>query len=290
VIAGITLNGLFCTAESNGDGSHPYLWVVLLKVDDQTIGSGELVDAVSYLPGLTGAQLVIKQGMHTGDTASISDLQAHLVTQFDSAETTKNVILVAVLWDDNDTPFDAVAAGYDAFLFGTRDAIAAKLPALNSTAGGQAVIDEVKAAINTKVHDAISGKLSAWDKFNIWPGTETLDSVIGNAFVRFDLTKPTPSLFNLDFGAGSQHAYRIDCSMSVTDDPCESELIEVRGIQDTIANIRGALQQLSTHENKQDQIDKLETELSAQQARLTTAEAELNQCQIRSNIGPGRTQ
>jgi hypothetical protein len=285
MITSIVLNQLVCAAESNGGGSHPYLWAELLQIDNRTIDSGALVASIGFAPPPIGAQLVITEGMRAGDTAPIPAPQARLAAQFDQAESIKDLILVAVLWDRHDTPIDAILAGYDAFLGSARDAVAKNLEALSSASGDvvNAAVDEVRAEINQQVNDAISGKLSTLDKVEIAAGLETSDSVIGSAFVHFALAQGNPpSGFSLAFGSGSTHDYRIDGTITVTVDPCESELIRVQAANQAIANTRSALKQLIGHEGPatEKQIEILDAELSTQQARLAAAQADLNLCRI----------
>jgi hypothetical protein len=63
MIISITLDQLSCNTETEGGGSHPYLWAVLLQVDDKTIASGALVAEIAFAPSPTGAQIIIAEGM-----------------------------------------------------------------------------------------------------------------------------------------------------------------------------------------------------------------------------------
>jgi hypothetical protein len=282
MITSISLDQLSCISESEGGGSHPYLWAVLLQVDDETIKSGARAATVGFAPSPTGAQLAIDDGMRAGDTAAIPVLQVRMAARFDSAEHTKHLILVAALLDHHDTPFDAILAGYDAFLGATQEQVAAHVFELGSTSKDvqAAAKDEVKAAVNTAVNDAISAKLTLWDKIMIKIHYKTPDSTIGNGFIDFDLTSAVPPPFNLAFGSGSAHDYRIDGTIAVSNDPCESEFVRVRAARQTVANTQAALKNLLAHESSsnQKQIEKLEDEVAAQQALLAAAQADLNQC------------
>jgi hypothetical protein len=292
MITSITLDQLSCTTETEGGGSRPYLWAVLLQVDDQTIASGALVALIGFAPSPTGAQIVIAEGMRAGGTAPVPAPQQRLAAQFDPGQERRDLILITVLWDQHDLPFDAILAGYDAFLGTSRDAVAASLVALGSSSPEirQAATDAVKATVNQHVNDAIEGKLSLVDKLEIKAHLKTPDKVIDSAFVHLAVAEEaSASMLSLPFGAGSGHDYRIDGTFTVTADPCEAELIRIRAARQAIENTEGALKQLNGHEGPgtEKQIELLEEELSTQKGRLAVAEADLTQCRASTSAIPG---
>jgi hypothetical protein len=118
----ITLHQLSCNTETQDGGSNPYLWAVLLQVDDKTIASGALVARIAFAPSPTGAQIIIAEGMRAGGTAPVPAPQQRLAAQFDPGQERRDLILITVLWDQHGFPFDAILAGYDAFLGTSRDA------------------------------------------------------------------------------------------------------------------------------------------------------------------------
>jgi hypothetical protein len=292
MITSITLDQLSCNTETEGGGSHPYLWAVLLQVDDQTIASGALVARIGFAPSPTGAQIIIADGMGAGGTAPVPAPQQRMAAQFDPGQQRRDLILITVLWDQHDLPFDAILAGYDAFLGTSRDAVAANLVALGSSDPGtqQAAIDAVKTTINQQVNDAIDAKLSLVFKLEVKAGLKTPDKVIDSAFAHFAVAEAdSASTLSLPFGAGTSHDYRIDGTFTVTADPCEAELIRIRAAQEAIANTEGALKQLFGHEGPgvEKQIELLEAELSTQKGLLAAAEADLSQCRVRTSAIPG---
>jgi hypothetical protein len=292
MITSITLDQLSCNTETEGGGSRPYLWAVLLQVDDQTIASGALVARIGFAPSPTGAQIIIAEGMRAGGTAPVPAPQQRMAAQFDPGQQRRDLILITVLWDQHDLPFDAILAGYDAFLGTSRDAVAANLVALGSDSPEvqQAAIDAVTATVNQQVNDAIEGKLSLVDKLEIKAHLKTPDQVIDSAFAHFAVAEAdSASTLSLSFGAGSGHDYRIDGTFTVTADPCEADLIRIRAAQQAIANTEGALKQLNGHEGPaaDKQRELLEEELSTQQSRLAAAEADLSQCRASTSATPG---
>jgi hypothetical protein len=292
MITSITLDQLSCSTETEGGGSHPYLWAVLLQVDDKTIASGALVARIGFAPSPIGAQIIIAEGMRAGATAQVPAPQQRMAAQFDPGQERRDLILITVLWDQHDLPFDAVLAGYDAFLGTSRDAVAANLAALGSSSPEiqQAATDAVKATVNQQVNDAIDGKLSLVFKLEIKAHLKTPDKVIDSAFAHFAVAEAdSTSMLSLPFGAGSGHDYRIDGTFTVIADPCESELIRIRAAQEAIANTEGALKKLIGHEgpSTEKQIELLEEELSTQKNLLAVAEADLSQCRARTSATPG---
>jgi hypothetical protein len=292
MITSITLDQLSCHTETEGGGSHPYLWAVLLQVDDQTIASGALVARIGFAPSPDGAQIIISEGMRAGGTAPVPAPQQRMAAQFDPGQQRRDLILITVLWDQHDLPFDAILAGYDAFLGTSRDAVAANLVALGSSDPGtqQAAIDAVEATVHQQVNDAIDAKLSPVFKLEVKAGLKTPDKVIDSAFAHFAVAEAdSASTLSLPFGAGSGHDYQIDGTFTVTADPCEAELIRIRAAQQAIANTEGALKQLFGHEGPgtEKQIELLEAELSTQKGLLAAAEADLSQCRVRTSATPG---
>jgi hypothetical protein len=287
VIVSIELQQLRCRAESDANGSRPYLWVELLQVDDDTLSSTAQVASVAWPPPPAGAQVVIHEGMRAGHSAPIPDLLARLGAQFRPGQRTRDLIIVAALWDRRDTPFPAVLAGYEAFLPEVREAVAASVLALAGSSGAaqDAIINTIKKSITEKVKDAIESKLSTWDKFETWVGLEKQDRSIDAAFARLELEETSSSSqFALAFGAGSTDDYEVDCALVVTVDPCESELISVSAAQLDIATTQGAIRELEGSENgRTDQeLEQLRTELAAQEANLHAAEDALSICRTRN--------
>jgi hypothetical protein len=292
MITSITLDQLSCNTETEGGGSRPYLWAVLLQVDDETIASGALAARIGFAPSPIGAQIIIAEGMRAGGTAPVPAPQQRMAAQFDPGQQRRDLILITVLWDEHDLPFDDILAGYDAFLGTSRDAVAANLVALGSSSPDiqQAAIDAVTATVNQQVNDAIDGKLSLAFKLEVKVGLKTPDKVIDSAFAHFAVAEAaSASTLSLAFGAGTGHDYQIDGTFTVTADPCEAELIRIRAAQQAIANTEGALKKLNGHEGPgtEKQIELLEEELSAQQGRLAAAEADLSQCRASTSATPG---
>jgi hypothetical protein len=246
---------------------------------------------VAFPPPPIGAQVVIKEGMRAGDSAPIPDPMARLGAQFRPGQSIRDLVLVAALWDRQETPFAAVLAGYNAFLGEVGDAVAAKLGDLKTATDQKPIIDAIKATVRKHIEDAITGQLSWFDKFEIAINVEHPDQLIDSQFVLFELDeKDSSAPFALAFGAGTARDYQVNCELIVTADPCEAELIRIQAAQQAIENTKGALKQLGSAEgNAADKKrDQLEAELAAQTGRLAQAEADLSHCRTIHGAG-GKT-
>jgi hypothetical protein len=180
MLINIEFQQLRCISESDDDGAQPYLWTELLQIDDDTIASGAPVFAADHPPSPVRARVVIKEQMKAGDSALIPDLLARLNARFRSDPpplVRRDLILVAVLLDQRDTPGSAIVAGYDAFLSELPSEVANSLLALSETSGAEqdAVIKTIEDAVETQVDAAIADKIGALDKAGVWLGIESPD-------------------------------------------------------------------------------------------------------------------
>jgi hypothetical protein len=262
----------------------------IAAVDDDTISSGALVAEVGFAPSPTGAQVLVGGGIKPGDSTSVPDALARFGARVRPGQNHHDLVLVAVLWDKHDTPFEAVLAGYDAFLAEIREATAQHLIDLSGP-GKDAAEAAIKTALRTAVENAIKAKLSTADDTEIFLGIEQVDALIDSSFFSRTVDEHDSTFaFALAFGAGSPRSYEIDGQFMVTADPCENQAVRVSALQQQVANIRGALQQLNAGgENpaKEKQIEKLEAELVSKQAELDAAEADLTHCREGFVVGSG---
>ena len=189
----VALQNLNCFGENSetdgtsGSGSSPYIWPALVWISPTG-----LVEVVS--PPVESARLVIQNGMHTGQTADIPASEATLQFEYQNDQPPQGLILAVALWQKNSTPDNALNAGYLAFADGLQKAISANLLQLASTdeTVRQAAIAAVKMSVKQSVSSAIANGLSDWEKFEIWLGALTLDSVIDNSSTVFSSLVPAP--------------------------------------------------------------------------------------------------
>jgi hypothetical protein len=177
----ITLNTLQCIAESQSGGSNPYLWPAMVSIDKTTGNVGG-----AGIPA-ANAHNVLKQGMKAGDSTTIETTVGVISAVLDNTLANLAVILAVGMFSANQTPDDAVTAGYNAFQTALQAGVQSNLLALIST--DPAVVEQAQQEISDKVTaavtSAISNALSALQKVEIGLGTRTLDSTIGNGSTSF---------------------------------------------------------------------------------------------------------
>jgi len=282
VIVTIELQDLVCTDQFRSEGCRPYLWGVLLQVDDDTLGSGALVATVSFAPPPDGAFVPIASAMHAGDSAAIPGAVSRYGARFRSGQNRNDL----VLWDARDTPAGAVAAGYDAFIGEIRDAIADNL--LDLSTANEDQVGVIEAKINQRVHDkvesAIRGQLSDLQKVEVELGILTPDQPIDSAFRHVSIQDAASAeSFTLPFSDILNDDFALHAQMTVTSDPCEDQLARVGSAQRAIENTRGAIKQLRSKPESpkiEKEIEKLENELLVLQAKLAQAQHDLELCRI----------
>ena len=172
----VTLNELICVKESDGTGhSEPYIWPVLVWIDDR-------FDVHVAAPALGSARVVIKDDMRAGETAAIPASVGVLRFRFDDGAPIRGMILGAALWEEDETPGDAVRAGFLAFNSEIRAAIADNLAGLANEDDREATIATVTARVRDRVESSIRGALTTGEKIRVAAGTLNLDDVVGSDF------------------------------------------------------------------------------------------------------------
>jgi len=125
----ISLQSLHCNSTSDGASQAPYIWPILLCVDDTTLAKPDLL--VDVIPTrLADARVVIKSDMSAGQTADIPLPLGTLGVRFEDNLSIRWLILAVALWEENETPEAAVWAGFQAFSNELRAAVASSLPSL----------------------------------------------------------------------------------------------------------------------------------------------------------------
>lgn len=295
VFARVELHELRCNAVKGEDAASPYLWAVLLQVDDDTLAAGGAA-VVAFVPvGEGGGRTVIADGIRDGGSAVIPSPFARFPTWFRPGLIQRDLIFVAVLWDQRDTPGAAVDAGYGAFLSETPIAISNKLFELSGATGEDrdSLIEEIKGDVASKVEAAIKSQLSILEEIGMWSHVEWADRLIAADFVLFEqenVSKPFTLSFQTD--PPDPDDYTIESELVVTIIPCEAELIRVESLQQNVFNTKAALRQLAhahggepTPEDEQ-KAAQLEHELANEEAKLAAAQAALKKCRDRVVVGP----
>jgi len=288
----LELQQLQCNQQNDGsDGCNPYLWVVLLRIDDDTLGSNPPVAAVSPADP-SAPRLVVKGGMKAGDTAVVPDQVRYLGAHIRTDAAQRNLILITVLLDQRDTPWSAMAAGYSAFLNAAPAEVGSHLLQLQDPAQRDQAIKIITGNINNQVTGAIKAHLGLGDEIEIGLGIEKPDRVIANAFKDWEGVGLTSAgSFSLDF-ADASDGFVLGCQLRVSVDPCELQVAAVEGLQRAIANIEGRAKELingQVHETPaqvEAELEQLRLERLQEEAKLSAAEAALAKCRAEVHVGP----
>lgn len=203
--ATVTLERLLCLRESDGSGhSEPYLWPALVSIDDAlnvgiTTPRGDL------------ARVVVRNDMRAGEIFDIPAGVGALSRRTDSSF--RAVILVVALWEMDETPTDAMTAGFRAFASTLRAEIADKLAALGSVDEDEKAqaVEEIKKRVARRVESAIKDESSWWELL-----TRDFDDIIGTDFKGLeDLTSPvTPVSLAFNVSKGGRLLFYRDASQS----------------------------------------------------------------------------
>ncbi len=223
----ISLNTLQCNRESQSGGSNPYLWPAVVTIDKTTLLVGEI-----GIPD-SNAHNVLKRGMKPGDSLTIESTVGVITRFLDGPLTNFVIILTVAMFHDNETPDNAVRAGYDAFQSTLRDGVNSHLVALNSPdpsvvdLARQQIADAVTGAITT----AISDSLSTIQKGEVALGILTLDSTIGSASTSFSNLADTNFTLTIGDPMGGRLLYYVDASQTGGGDVSSPQVIGQGGWQ-----------------------------------------------------------
>jgi hypothetical protein len=293
------LGQLRCFEESDGSGhSEPYAWTVLVWADDATIMSPELV-GVFAPPVWSSARAVIRRGMKAGERAQMPVSQRAFAHVFEDNSAIKVQAIIVVLWEQDDTPDDAVDAAYEVFIPELRQAVIAfyiahdqRLPDPDSDEDMKEIVDAVEPAIR----EAVISKLSGWEKLQAWLGNFNFDDRIDfAAFVMESYAPGDPNrTFRLRFESeDGTNLYEIDGRLDFTQPPdpeaCLTELQAVRKARERVDGIQAELDQLAQDVRDADSTAEKEAliaearrvrreELLPANAALAAAERALTRC------------
>jgi hypothetical protein len=246
----MVLEQLRCFRESDASGhSEPYLWPVMIWIDDDTLATPALVGVAA--PALGNARIVIQDNMRAGQVAEIPGGVGVLRVRLDDNQSVRQIILAVALWENDETPDKAMRAGYQAFVSEMGLAIADNLLALRAATTPeerQPIIDAIKARVRSKVESAIRNGLTGSQKVRVFLGTLNLDDIVSNDFKHFE--QVSTQTFNLSFASSEnppKNLYRIDGRLQavpVVADPCGAQAKRVRDAQAVVDALEEQIRQL----------------------------------------------
>jgi hypothetical protein len=248
----IHLGSLRCIAESdNYNHSEPYAWTVLFWLDDAVMMSPELVGEF-VPPWWSSARAIIRRGIEAGQQVQMPEPQRAFTHVFETDSETKSLTIVVVLWEQDDTPDDAVDAGYQVFATELKQALidfyfahGQTPPDLDSEDDRQEIID----AVEPKVREAAWSKLSGWQRAKVVAHLLKLDDEIG--FDSFGWTEtpnePGQRTFTLRFeddGNNFEIDGRLELSQIPDPGPCQDEAEAVRRARERVDGITAEIERI----------------------------------------------
>jgi hypothetical protein len=242
------LRELRCVRQSEEGGSEPYIWPILLWVDDTTLmNQGDEILGVRG-PALSDARVVLEQSMRAGDTAAIPFPLGTLGARLEQTSQTKYVLLVVALLEQDETPETAMWAGCKAFSSELRSALVYHVPALitavkqHDDAELQRMIDMIKERVTAATMSATWNALTAWQKTRVVLQTLNLDDYVAFAYY-LGGAEPKDVELKLRSDNGSDE-YRVAASVEVhtpTVDLCQPQVDVVKAAQDVVDGMEGQL-------------------------------------------------
>lgn len=232
----ITLERLVCIREVDGSGhSEPYIWPLLLWIDDTTLA---LPQRSALTQGGGGLRSVLKNGIRAGQAVAIPPAAGVLRARINDGF--RRLILVVALWEEDETPEAAVRAGFRAFPGAVQRAIVERLVALSQASGDElaALIAAIKDSARDGVKAAIAGALTSAQKFRIALGTLNLDDIVDSDFHQFPTL--TPASFTLRFVEGEAQSYEIQGNLAVRPVAVERCPAQVRAVTAAEAAVNAA--------------------------------------------------
>jgi hypothetical protein len=246
----MVLEHLRCIRESDGTGhSEPYIWPVMIRIDDDTLATPALVGVTA--PALGNARIVIRDDMKAGDVADIPSQVGTLRVRMDDNQSVRQLLLAVALWENDETPEKAMRDGYQAFVRELGLAIADNLLELNAAKTPEErkpIIEAITKRVRDKVESAIRNGLTGSQKVRVFLGTLNLDDIISSDFKQFPQLLPQP--FSLAFasdGNPPSNRYTIDGrlrAVPVVVDPCAALVAQVRDAQATVDGIENEIKSL----------------------------------------------
>jgi hypothetical protein len=303
----VHLDRLRCLSEHDGSGhSEPYLWAMLLWVDDSTLTTSELIGSTA--PGNAAARLVVGSGMSAGDSAAVPSRQASFAHRFEDGLERRDLALVVAMFEHDETPDRAVRAGYDAFVREVPKAVVdfALTHGLRAPET-EAEREEVAAAVRPRVEAAVRDALSGFEKFQIAIGSLGLDDELGfNAVARSvddgdeSFTLSFRKALRTPFGEFVQH-YELDGRVELRQPPlpdrCQAQIDALNAARAAVSSLLAGIRALQAELHQASPAEKSfiiaeirrirAEELPAAHAAVEAAERDLAACRARPVLPGG---
>ena len=223
----ITLDKLSCQSEVQVSGSNPYIWPAMVFINKRTLQVG-----LVSIPE-TSAHRILKAGMRPGDIVDIEPQIGALHRFFQEPVEEIVLLLTVALFEDNETPDDAVRAGFRAFRSTLRSSIESRLFALGSQnpEDVEAAREEIAQEVEDAVTAATSGALSTAEKIKVGLGILTPDASMGSGSASFEEIVPRPFSLVIGEPMGGRLLRYVDASQTGGGDVSAPQVIGRGGWQ-----------------------------------------------------------
>jgi hypothetical protein len=317
----IHLDRLRCISEHDHNGhSEPYVWTVLLWLDDTTISSSQLLGSSAPSPS-PGFRSVIKAGIRAGEQAPIPRAQRSFAHRFEDDHGLRAIGIVVAMWEEDDTPEDSARAAYRVFVRELPRAVGEALVAFRIQNGRNPETDdewrqirqEVEGKLRPQIRSAIESGLSRWEKIQAFLGNLDFDDQLGfdNWFSEIDDDPPFQSGFTLRFEKSFTETvagrpvervnhYEVDGRFELREppvpDPCQTQIDRVRQARSTLEGIEADIRSLQAELQTASPSEKADINLEIRRLRneeipgaaaaLQAAQRALDTCRERQNGHP----
>lgn len=281
----VVLDTLQCVSLTDSNGRAPYIWPVLLYVDDATLAANPAAPVGMENPAAGDAHTVFASDMHAGDAAAIPYPLGTFSVRFEDNFTTREMALVVAVWEKRDFPDDAVVAGFNAFCSSLQAAVNAnRLGLLDPATRDDTVKNIIKPLVRQATQTAIQSQLgSLWflDPFN------HSDNFVDASFLQLPINVTDIALNIPDPTIDSSDNYAVNGAIQLlrpTVDLCQQQVDAVSNAQDTVDQITAQLQGLGTGDTSGQRLyilaqrRHLNGQLLSAQAKLNQAKKALADC------------
>lgn len=274
---------LRCIVESDGSGSsEPYMWVTYFALGAQQL-PGQAGPMATVTPAYDAFRSEFADGVEAGDVLTVPAFLASASFDMDLDADHTLVGCIAAVMEEDETPQSSIVLGRIAYSKEIEkqlnDLVNARVLAGDFGPVTDAEIDAIRAAVKSKVEDAIGSNQSIWDIFR------NQDDQVGFTFKTFSGSEITAQFFDFPEirSEDSTNRYVLSGSLSVGAIPvdpvdlCATPRAALKAKQNEVKGLqtrRGVLQSQLQHATPQ-QKAAIVAEIGATNDLIAQAEAEL---------------
>jgi hypothetical protein len=234
----IVLQTIRCIAQSESSGSEPYVWPFLATMATNP-GTFDTFPTAAIL---ADSRKVIGSGMKAGASAPLIFPGNEVSHSFLDGQTECAALLIVGLMEADDNRVVSMQAGYQAYLDELRVQMGHDMLPLKTATPDErdALLEDIRKAVQTKVYAAVAGTLSSWEKTKIFFGALDTDDLLGVGWAVFDsLTVGPPVPLTLKVVTAGND-FEIDGVLNVVEtEPvrCQAQLDGVAAAEQAIRSL-----------------------------------------------------